>query len=271
MNELRESINDKNLFKAVFMAGGPGSGKSFTASNMFGFNGSEVFSYTGAMLINSDIIFEKLLNQAKLPMKINANDSEIYDKQMDIRLRAKDLTGNKQDNLINGMLPLIIDGTGKDYYKITKQAKELKKLGYDVSMVFVNTSLDTALRRNNNRSRSVDPELVNTAWYQVQNNIGKFQEFFGLENFIVIDANNDYPENSEELENFKKKLYKLGSRLLERPLKNPRGIKIIKLLKASGKKYLSELPKDKKELKESCQKYLGCVPWILVSDTFFED
>ena len=35
MDLLNEGVNDPGIFKAVFLAGGPGSGKSFVASQLF--------------------------------------------------------------------------------------------------------------------------------------------------------------------------------------------------------------------------------------------
>ena len=54
-------------------------------------------------------------------------------------------------NYIEGRLGLIIDGTGKDFEKITRRARNLEALGYDTHMIFVNTSLDVALQRNAER------------------------------------------------------------------------------------------------------------------------
>ena len=60
-------------------------------------------------------------------------------------------------------------------------------------MIFVNTSLDTALERNANRPRSVKEAIVVGSWKEVQANIGKFSQFF-RRNFIVVD-NNDADED----------------------------------------------------------------------------
>jgi len=109
------------------------------------------------------------------------------------RTKAKVITKKQQKNYIEGRLGLIIDGTGKDYDKIAKQATELKQLGYDVHMIFVNTSLDTALERNANRARSVPEPLVVKSWKSVQSNIGKFSQYF-RQNFVVVD-NNDAGED----------------------------------------------------------------------------
>jgi predicted kinase len=116
-------------------------------------------------------------------------------KQRDaLRTRAKVVTKKRQDNYIEGRLGMVIDGTGKDYSKITTQAATLKNIGYDVHMVFVNTSLDVALERNAKRPRSVPEDIVKKSWNQVQQNIGKFQQFFGNKNFIIVD-NNDIGDN----------------------------------------------------------------------------
>ena len=86
-----------------------------------------------------------------------------------------------------------IDGTGKDYDKIASQSKDLRQLGYDTHMIFVNTSLDTALQRNAERPRSVPDSIVVKSWNEVQSNIGSFSQHF-RENFIVVD-NNDAGED----------------------------------------------------------------------------
>ena len=36
MDLLNESVFDKSILKCIFMAGGPGSGKSFVAAELFG-------------------------------------------------------------------------------------------------------------------------------------------------------------------------------------------------------------------------------------------
>tara|TARA_B110000977_G_scaffold58707_1_gene79801 strand:- start:922 stop:1605 length:684 start_codon:yes stop_codon:yes gene_type:complete len=180
--ELQEGINDPNIFKAFFLAGGPGSGKSYVVRQTTG--GS------GLVIINSDDAFEVLLNKAGLDMKMP--DAE-FDKREPLRTRAKQITGARKENAVEGRLGLIIDGTGKEYDKIVKHSIQLKQLGYDTHMIFVNTSLDTAIERNANRPRTVPTEIVVKSWRDVQSNIGKFSQHF-RQNFIVVD-NNDTKED----------------------------------------------------------------------------
>ena len=185
--ELFEGVYDPNIFKAFYMAGGPGSGKSFAVQKGIGQAQSKVrVTAQGLKVVNSDDIFEKYLKDAHLNFKMDANQGKQRDA---LRTRAKVVTKKRQDNYIEGRLGMVIDGTGKDYGKITSDAARLKQIGYDVHMIFVNTSLDVALARNEKRPRSVPEKIVKDSWNQVQSNIGKFQQFFGNKNFIIVDNN----------------------------------------------------------------------------------
>jgi len=181
-NDLQEGLNDPNIFKAFFLAGGPGSGKSYVVRKTTG--------GTGLQVVNSDDAFERYLEMAGLSKKMPSSEEEPRDVE---RARAKKVTKARQGGYIEGRLGLIIDGTGKDYDKIAAQSIKLKQLGYDTHMVFVNTSLDTALERNAKRERSVPESLAIKSWKEVQGNIGKFSQHF-RQNFIVVD-NNDATED----------------------------------------------------------------------------
>jgi predicted kinase len=180
-SELQEGVYDPNILKAFFLAGGPGSGKSYVVRRTTG--------GLGMKIVNSDDAFEKLLKDAGLSLKMPPEEEAPRDVA---RGRAKKLTKARQKSYVDGRLGLIIDGTGKDYEKIAYQSRELQQLGYDTHMIFVNTSLDTALERNSKRARSVPESLVVKSWNDVQQNIGKFSQLF-RRNFVVVD-NNDADE-----------------------------------------------------------------------------
>jgi len=173
---ISEGLYDPNIFKAFFLAGGPGSGKSFVAKN--------VFAGTGLKLVNSDVILEKSL--LKVGLSLSMPDEEQYFRDM-IRTRAKAIVDNQIDLYVKGRLGLVIDATGRDYNIISRQFSSLQLLGYDCYMIFVNTSLNVALERNAKRQRIVPEYITKNSWQSVQNNIGKFQNLFGLTNFIVVD------------------------------------------------------------------------------------
>ena len=203
--ELQEGLQDPNIFKAFFLAGGPGSGKSFVVRKTTG--------GTGLRIVNSDDIFEKMLKDAGLSMKMPSSEEEPRDK---IRSRAKSLTKSRQSNYVEGRIGLIIDGTGKDYDKIAKQSIQLQQLGYDTHMVFVNTTLDVALQRNAERARSVPEKIAVQSWKAVQNNLGKFSQHF-KRNMVIVD-NNDVKEDDGQLFN---DVFKQIKGLLGRPVNNP--------------------------------------------------
>ena len=180
--DLQEGVYDPNILKAFFLAGGPGSGKSYVVKRGTGGLGLKV--------VNSDDVFEKYLKDAGLSMKMPKREEEPRDK---LRDKAKSVTKSRMGNYVDGRLGLIIDGTGKEYDKIAKQATGLKQLGYDVHMIFVNTSLETALKRNAARERTVPRSIATKSWKTVQSNMGKFSQYF-RQNFIVVD-NNDSDED----------------------------------------------------------------------------
>jgi predicted kinase len=186
-NFLSEGVNDPAIFKAVFLAGGPGSGKSFIV-------GKTALSSLGFKLINSDILFEINLKRAGL----EAKPENIYsDAGQELRNYAKALTKKKLELALIGRLGLVIDGTGKDFNKIKKQAEQLRSLGYDVSMIFVNTDLDTALQRNRQRSRSLPDSTVESMWKDVQKNLGALQSLFSQKMYIVDNSiGSDYESDS---------------------------------------------------------------------------
>ena len=188
---LNEGVHDKGILKAFFMAGGPGSGKSYVATEIFDFPKGSVSSVsyaTGLKLVNNDNAFEKMAKDAGYELA-NMQDykDEEWQKLMDIRDRAKGLTKRLMDNYIYGRLGMVIDGTGKDYKKIAGHRQLLTDLGYDTYMVFVNTSLDVALERNNQRPRKLPEDMVEKMWKGVQENLGRFQGLFGSNNMIIID------------------------------------------------------------------------------------
>ena len=186
-----EGVNDPYIFKAVFLAGGPGSGKSFINKTLFK-------QFGGMKTINSDNIFEPLMKKANLSLKMPDDETEPRDA---IRSRAKEIT-NKQDELArDGRLGLIIDGTGAKFDQISRINSRLLELGYETAMVFVNTDLETALARNAKRDRTVPPEIAKDSWSSVQKNIGKFQQVFGNDMFVIDNSDDsDVMQRIQEVE-----------------------------------------------------------------------
>ena len=178
IQHLSEGLYDPGIFKAFFLAGGPGSGKTFVTSS--------AFSGSGLKVVNSDVAFERGLKKANLSLSMP--DEETYFRNI-IRNRAKALTISQLDKYVDGRLGLVIDSTGRDYDMIARHHNMLQQMGYDCYMVFVNTSLEVALARNARRERTIPEYITTNSWNGVQSNMGRFQRLFGMSNFIVVDNN----------------------------------------------------------------------------------
>ena len=185
---LNEGVYDPGIFKAVFTAGGPGSGKSFATTSLFGLPEKiPTVSAAGLKGVNTDKVFETLLKKAGLGTDIQAMGPDKIAKAMILRKKAKAVMISAMKNYIDGKLGMIIDGTGHNAGKISKKKKLLEKLGYDTFMVFVNTTLSVALDRNAKRKRKLPDDIVKEYWNDCQQNLGKFQSMFGASNMLIVD------------------------------------------------------------------------------------
>ena len=195
--ELVEGVNDPGILKAVFLAGGPGSGKTYIAKGLFGIPERLNISQTGMKMVNSDKELKYLLNKFGFGTDLDALPDEVFRNLTDptdpkysgLRDFAKDLTGERRKLYQNGRLGMIIDGTGDDFKKIAAEKAELEKVGYDTYMIFVNTTLEVALERNENRDRVLPEKIVVDSHREVNQNIGGFQGLFGGSNFMIVDNN----------------------------------------------------------------------------------
>ena len=134
-HQIQEWVYDPNIFNAIFLAGGPGSGKSYVVRKTTG--------GLGLKILNSDDIYEKELEKAGLD--IGKPEDIFSDEGQELRGKAKRLTKGRQQSWVAGRLGIVIDGTGKDLNKIGEQKRLLDRLGYETMMIFVNTSLDLSL------------------------------------------------------------------------------------------------------------------------------
>ena len=180
--ELVEGVYDPGIFKAFFLAGGAGSGKSYSAEKATG-SASGKFQWHekienkitpgkvgpyGLKVVNSDEQLEMGLLKAKMSSNMRAyTDDETTKKEL-IRAKAKVKTAKREQLWVNGRLGLIIDGTAHNLSKLTIKKKELEDVGYDTYMIFVNTSLDIALQQNQDRARKLKDDVITRTWEEVQ-------------------------------------------------------------------------------------------------------
>jgi predicted kinase len=217
---LSESINDRGIFKAIFVVGLPGAGKSYTIKQLRG--------QVSPKVVNTDIAAEFL--SSKWKKEIN---SETWNEFKDTALR---ITKNSLTQYLNGALPLFIDGTSNDASNILHRIGILESIGYDVGIVFVNTSLETALKRAEERAekigRRVDPEFIRKVHSRNEENVNFLKK--KVEFFKQINNDSDILDDSAMLEAFK-----ATQQFFDSEIQNPIGKRMIGEMKAKNQKYLA--------------------------------
>jgi hypothetical protein len=194
---LNEGVYDPGILKCIFMAGGPGSGKSKVTEEIFNLgNGLSSVNAAGLKIVNSDTAFEAQLKKngidgkelARIEKEEPALWKQITEDPNGVRELSKKTTAKIKGFYEAGRLGMIIDGTGDDVAKIQRQKREAEALGYDTFMIFVNTSLEVAQYRNSMRdSRRLPDNILIPSWKECQNNLGKFQTMFSSANFRIVD------------------------------------------------------------------------------------
>ena len=229
---LNEGINDPGKLKAVFLAGGPGSGKDFVMNKALAGNGLRE--------INSDTAFEFLMKKHGLDLEMP--DEERVEREI-VRGRAKGITSKKELNSLAGRLGLIVNGTADDLEKIRTVKAELEDLGYDTMMVFVNTSNEVSRQRNVERGKmglrkvpdSTDkqgvpdnsPNIRQEKWDLAQKNLPELEKIFGKDKFAVIDNTADLrkvtPEEKNRIEGEFTRIRRMTMQFVQSPVQNKRG------------------------------------------------
>ena len=225
---LLEGVYDPGIFKAFFLAGGAGSGKSYSAEKATG-SAAGKFEWHPSMdtnkmkpgktgpyglkVVNSDEQLEFGLMKAKMHSDMTKySDAETMEKER-IRKKGKKITKKREQLWINGRLGLIIDGTAKNPLKLSVLKQDLEEVGYSTYMIFVNTSIDIALQQNAGRSRKLKPEVVRATWNEVQLVKDQLANLFPGR-FIEI-VNNRAGEDV-----FRKSFVEIG-KLIKRPPSSP--------------------------------------------------
>ena len=190
--EFLEGPHDPYTYKAIFFAGSPGSGKTYVARKLAGV-------FQGLKQVNMDNIFKHLMTRKNLSWKMPPDEEPEREKQ---RQRSKELVAKQQQQYAEGGLGLLIDSTGRIYDTVAKIKQELENTGYATTMIFVNTDLETALRRNKDRPRSLPTELIHKNYAVIEQNLGKFQRLFNDVHIIdnSTSAQNTMPGQIEQVE-----------------------------------------------------------------------
>ena len=155
---LHESA-DHGRFKAIFITGGPGSGK--------------------------DIIIREAIPSTKI-VELNLIQARDYlaDKQ-----KLSEKTTDYRREAIRNRGPLIINGPADDNEKITYIKEELEELGYETMMVFVNTTDEASKERNSLLNRMMVESIRHDKWVKSQQVARQYEQIYG--NFNEFDNTGD--------------------------------------------------------------------------------
>ena len=129
---IQEGVNDPGILKAVFLAGGPGSGKGYVSKGLFGIPKTTSVSAYGLKVVNQDKALTTLLKKYGFGTDLDDMPEELFRQLTDpsyedysgMRSYAKDITAQQKKQYMNGRLGLIIDGTGHKYGDVKKNKKE---------------------------------------------------------------------------------------------------------------------------------------------------
>lgn len=215
-----ESINDRGIMKAVFVIGLPGAGKSYTINKIRG--------QVSPVVVNTDKSAEFL--SKKLGVEISKDTwAQFADK-------TATMTKEQLAQYINGLLPMFVDGTSNDVSNILHRIGILESLGYDVGVVFVSASIETAMKRAAERAekigRHVDEDFIRHVHEQNEENKEYLASKVGFFKEVVNDT--DELTDAVLLQAFKK-----VQSFFDQPVKNPVGKRTLEKMKEEKAKYLA--------------------------------
>lgn len=194
--EIIEGRFDPYTGKAIFFAGGAGSGKTFIARKL-----ASVFY--GLKQVNPDAALKMLMRNKGLDLAMPDREEP---QREPLRQYSKQVAGKQQRMYQKEKLGMLIDTTGRSYPNVSTIKKELETDGYDTAMVFVDADINTQLKRNKMRQRQVPEKVIRNNYSAIKQNMGKYQQLFG-ENFYYINNSESVQDHIElELDRLQKNL-----------------------------------------------------------------
>ena len=258
---LAEGVFDPYILKAVFLAGGGGSGKGFISNVMFGTTKDQATTGYGLKSVNSDDVLTALarglgggknvdrtrdVGMPRDKIRKILKKQGLSDKDVDAKFRAlrpgetldlgkdlmsprgqgtrefsKKLISKRESLFTRGRLGLIIDGTGTKPQDIKQTKARLEAAGYDTYMVFVDTDVEVAVARNQDRERKVDDQLIRDANRDVKAAYEtQYKGWFGPR---IHRVDNSKRLVGGELSKLQSELSKVTMKFLSEPLRNKLG------------------------------------------------
>lgn len=206
-NFLIESIEDKGIFKCVFMIGQSGAGKTYTNQKV----------HVGSVwprIVNIDKFIEKTEDKTYRP-------------------EFKRLTNKQVFLYINSLLPITVESTATKLSDFQRRVGLIESIGYDTIGVFINTPLDISLERAKKRKRKVNSEVIIDMYKKIEEYKNFYRQQFSQ--FIEIDNNRAELDDTAVLN-----VHKFLRKFYKSPVNNPTGKEIIERMKKNNWKYLTD-------------------------------
>ena len=193
ITEIIEGRFDPYQNKAIFFAGVPGAGKTFIARRL-----ASIFY--GLKQVNPDAAFKYLLKNKNLSLKMPPEEETPREIE---RQRSKQIVGRQQQMYQQENLGMLIDTTGRSLSRVVDTKEELEAQGYDTAMIYVDADIETSVKRNRARERSIPEKVLMQNFGAVKANVPRFQELFGDRFFEVdnsLEKQSELPEALKHLE-----------------------------------------------------------------------
>ena len=179
----------KNPFKAIFILGPAGAGKTFFSKQI----GIPAEFETS----NPDELIEQEFGKFGISLKFvtKEEDLDTWKKQQTFREKLQNATQSQTFNWLNQGKPVVFDTTGEDVMKMAVRMEELKTAGYDVGVIMINVPTDISVKADKKRKRTVgEPTKDISKQYQdeVKQDRGYFTLFTGkTEGYEYMDVLGD--------------------------------------------------------------------------------
>ena len=231
-NQLRNLVRElllesNNNPKVIFMAGGPGSGKS-TVIRQLGLD-------SRLKVINPDDQYEADMQAEGVPMDRAslldeysplrteylaaeaAGDEEtmaelepeylrlrgLLSRNMKLFNKARKSAKEEQEQHIQAAGEFLVDGTGGNYNEIASQVQKLESVGYDTAMIFIDVPMEVSVERDQARGESGGRRLgrktVERSHSAVAANKPRYEELFGDDFFYVENFGDNFINSIDEI------------------------------------------------------------------------
>jgi nicotinamide mononucleotide adenylyltransferase len=165
---------DRGMFKAIFVTGGPGSGK--------------------------DVVIREAIAEQKI---VEITSVQAFNYLMDKKTLSEKSSDFRRESIRNRG-PLVINGPADDQERMLTIKEELEELGYSTYMVFVDTTNEASQARNEKLTKMIAESVRRDKWESAQASKNSYSQSFT--NFTTLNNNESLETLEEEITDIYQKL-----------------------------------------------------------------